>query len=416
MFRLCDSATKGIVVTPCRLRLVRRYFRSAAVMGCIASVACALAGCHSVDYNARSLPLEYQAPALPTSTELNLEQMGGFAVGSSQIDAGDLVTVTVYSGNGDEKATPYPVRVAQDGTVMVPLIGSVQIGGVEPIVAEQRIATAGIDRGIYRQPYITLTVTEHAVNRITVLGAVGKSGMVELPRGSSDLASALAAAGGLTPDAGTRVEILHRGSMLLTADQPARPGDDSRAVKLASYNDPVHAAGGSPMFPAPPIQPHTTQPPAPATQPQPAMEMSQIDLAQVGPAAPVSRKLDDGDVVMVQPREKRFIHVTGLVTKPSEVELTRDKELRVLDAIAMAGGTSSIVADKVFVIRQLPNMQAPAVIKVSMAAAKRNGNENLRLAAGDLVSVEATPATMFVDTIGKFFRIGMGLNSSFAAF
>lgn len=144
--------------------------------------------------------------------------------------------------------------------------------------------------------------------------------------------------------------------------------------------------------------------------------MSEIDLSQSGIAASTSRKLDDGDVVMVQPREKRFIHVTGLVQKPSEIELTRDKDLRVLDAIATAGGSSSLVADKVLVIRQLPNMQEPIVIRVSMAAAKRNGDENLRLAAGDLVSVESTPATVLVDTIGKFFRIGMGLNSSFATF
>jgi len=275
--------------------------------------------------------------------------------------------------------------------VMVPMIGAVPIGGVEPAVAEQRIAAAGIERGIYRQPYVTLTISEHAVNRVTVMGAVVKPGVVELPCGACDLASALAAAGGLTPEAGTQVEVLHRGSAALAAAQHRSidgSGSKSNGVVLASFNNPVK------------VQP----------------EMSRIDLSQAGAATPESRKLDDRDVVMAQPREKRFIHVTGLVQKPNQFELERDKDIRVLDAIAMAGGASSLVADKIFVIRQLPDMPEPAVIRVSMSAAKRSGEENLRLAAGDLVSVESTPATMIVDTAGKFFRVALGLNGTMAAF
>ena len=82
----------------------------------------------------------------------------------------------------------------------------------------------------------------------------------------------------------------------------------------------------------------------------------------------------------------------------------------------MAGGATSPLADKVYVIRQFPDMPQPAVIKVSMAGAKRNGEENLRLASGDLVSVESTPATMAMDTVAQFFRVGLGINGSIAAF
>jgi len=56
------------------------------------------------------------------------------------------------------------------------------------------------------------------------------------------------------------------------------------------------------------------------------------------------------------------------------------------------------------------------VIKVSMSAAKQNGDENLRLAAGDLVSVESTLTTMTLDTVGKFFRLAVGLNGRVAGF
>src|SRR5687767_5116862 len=92
-------------------------------------------------------------------------------------------------------------------------------------------------------------------------------------------------------------------------------------------------------------------------------DVSRIDLASAGPIASQNRKLDDRDVVMVLPEDKKVIHVTGLVKTPDQYELTHDKDIRVLDAIAMAGGTTSLVADKVFVIRQIPGNPEPAVIK-----------------------------------------------------
>ena len=82
----------------------------------------------------------------------------------------------------------------------------------------------------------------------------------------------------------------------------------------------------------------------------------------------------------------------------------------------MAGGVKSPLADKVFVIRQFPDMPEPAVIRVSIASAKRNGDQNLRLASGDLVSVEATPATMIVDTATNFFRVAIGLSGNIVTF
>jgi polysaccharide biosynthesis/export protein len=83
---------------------------------------------------------------------------------------------------------------------------------------------------------------------------------------------------------------------------------------------------------------------------------------------------------------------------------------------SISRGIKSPLADKVYVIRRLPDMQEPVVIQVSMARAKRNGRENLRLAPGDLVSVEATPATMISDTVSSFFRVGLGLSGNIMAF
>jgi len=80
--------------------------------------------------------------------------------------------------------------------------------------------------------------------------------------------------------------------------------------------------------------------------------------------------------------------------------------LMLLEAIAQAGGTALSIADKVHVVRNLPGRNRPAVIEVSLADARNGGPDNLRLAAGDVVSVEETGFTMAVQTLQSFFRVG----------
>jgi polysaccharide biosynthesis/export protein len=285
------------------------------------------------------------------------------------------------------------------------LVGMVHVAGMEPSEAEQQIAAAAIQRNVYRQPSVTLQVTEQAVNRVTVLGAVASPGVHALPRGSSDLVSALAAAGGLTEEAGTKVDVLHQASPTFVATTENGQGAAAHdGVQLASYD-------GAAPFPPPAV----SGPPRMAmSTPQP--QTMRIDLAQAEPMKGPTYRLGDRDVVMVLPDDKRLIHVTGLVRKPDQFEMPRNHDITVLDAIALAGGTSSLLADKVYVIRQLPDMPKPAVIEVSLAKAKRDGNENLRLAPGDLVSVEQTLATTVFDTATNFFRVAIGLSGNLATF
>ena len=198
-------------------------------------------------------------------------------------------------------------------------------------------------------------------------------------------------------EASMQVDVLRHGASQLAAGTQSPHSTGADDVQLASYNGPV----------APPFAP-----PGMLATP----EATRIDLAQVNDSIGGNCQLGDRDVVMVHPKEKRLIHVTGLVQKPDQYEMPFDKDMRVLDAIAMAGGIKSPLADKVFVIRQFPNMPEPAVIKVSIASAKRNGETNLRLASGDLVSVEATPITMMTDTAQNFFRVAIGLSGSIVTF
>lgn len=311
----------------------------------------------------------------------------GPGTGTNEISPGDLLEITVFSGRGDEQEKkPIQVRVTKEGTIDAPPIGPVPVAGMEPFAAEQQIARAAMDRGIFVRPSVTLQVLTPAVNRVTVLGAVTEPGVKEIPKGSCDLARAIAAAGGLTDEAGTKVDVVRYSTQPFLAGPASQPQTGPGGVVLASYNSP-----------SPP-------------------KTERIDLAQAVGHTQHTHSLGDRDVVMVLPQEKQFIHVTGLVRTANQFELPRHQDVTVMDAIALAGGVSSPVADKVYVIRRLPNQAEPAVIEISIREAKKNGNENIRLASGDLVSVERTMTTICVDTMMSLFRVGVNVGGNLMAF
>jgi polysaccharide export outer membrane protein len=311
-------------------------------------------GCQSPHLTAETMPAALEVASANPTPYMNIAEMVAPGTGTNQISAGDLLEMTVTSGSraDEEEAKPFQVRVGDDGTVDAPPIGPVQVAGMEPPTAEQRISQAAIEPGVK-----------------------------ELPKGSSDLARALAAAGGLAEEASTKVDVLRNSTPSFMADAAAGSG-----VVQASYS------------------------------PESAPRTERVDLAQAPGKQTPSYSLGDRDVVMVLPQEKQFIHVTGLVRLPNQFELTRHQDVTVMDAIALAGGVSSPVADKVFVIRRLPDMKEPAVIELSIREAKADGKENLRLAPGDLVSVERTVSTVVVDSAMSVFRVGLSVGGNLVAF
>jgi len=356
-------------------------------------------GCQSAAYRAGSLPSEFRVSSTNNNQNINLAQVASPGASSALLAPGDLLEITVATGRDEEKITPTLARVADDGTVDVPIIGPVPVANMEAFDASQNIATLGIQRGMYHHPLVTVEIKSKAVNRITVLGAVQEPGVHELPRGGSDLLSALAAAGGLDEKASTEVEIIRQAKFGLAAQEvsppPAAITQDSSEVKLAAYQN----LGRPPT-------PQLNRQQTPGWQ---APQTVRLDLASGNPFSSADYRLSDRDIVRVVSRKKEVVHVTGLVNKPGQFELPKDQEIYLLDAIALAGGRSSPVADKIFVIRQSKNHSGPLLIQASLAKAKQNGAENLRLAAGDTITVEQTPTTAVVDTISKFFRFTFGV-------
>jgi polysaccharide biosynthesis/export protein len=346
-----------------------RFLGSTAILG----ILLAGSGCASRVYRADALPPDLVAPPALDLETVNLSGLTDRSVSAEVIQTGDVLDVTMVNDFTTLKTTTTPVRVAEDGSVLVPLVGPMVVGGMEVEQAEKLVNSESISRGIFRTPCINLAMKQCRLRTVTVLGAVNKPGSHELPRGSTSLMAAIVAAEGLSKDAGTAIEIRHTDSRANTADAMA---------SQASY-----------------------PPGAPSNAAEPQVLM--VDLAAASAGAVRVPDLRDGDVVHVAKRTLRPIYVLGLVRKPGDFAYPTDKEIRVLDALAMAGGCSNPVAENILIIRQVAGAPEPARISVSIQAAK-NGRDNLVLAPGDTVSIEQTPATMVVDVVQTFFRVSLG--------
>ncbi len=106
----------------------------------------------------------------------------------------DLVDVKVFQEDDLESK----VRISRNGTVTLPLIGEVKIGGRTPQEAARTVREA-LAKGYLINPQVTVNVVNFAKYRVTVLGQVQKPGSYDFPnREKLTLLEAIGLAGGYT--------------------------------------------------------------------------------------------------------------------------------------------------------------------------------------------------------------------------
>ena len=98
----------------------------------------------------------------------------------------------------------------------------------------------------------------------------------------------------------------------------------------------------------------------------------------------------------------------GLVRKPGEYHLPPNQNMQVLDALALAGERTLQIADKVLVIRRVARSSGAGGHRGQRPRGQAERGGELRLAPGDIVSVEETPATLLVRTFTDIVRFTVG--------
>ncbi|MBI3548184.1 MAG: polysaccharide biosynthesis/export family protein [Elusimicrobia bacterium] len=114
-----------------------------------------------------------------------------------RISPGDLIDVAVY---GDQELSR-KARVGQNGKISMPLVGSILIGGLPLLDAEDAVREKL--RKFYIDPHVTLFIQEYGAKQVFVLGEVQKPGTYRIPSETRmTVLEAISTAGGFTPVAG----------------------------------------------------------------------------------------------------------------------------------------------------------------------------------------------------------------------
>src|SRR5262245_52683605 len=177
------------------------------------------------------------------------------------------------------------VRVSEKGTISVPLLGEIPAGGLTRGQLERDLRERLAEKYV-RDPQVSVFVREYGSKRVFVLGAVARSGSYEM-LGPRSLLHVLAAAGGLTEEAGSEIYVI-RSREDGTVESSAVKVED-----LMSSHDP------------------------------------KLNVA-----------MQPGDIVSVPIEHMLFVYVDGAVRNPGRIDQPAGRSLTLLQAIAKAGGAT----------------------------------------------------------------------------
>jgi polysaccharide biosynthesis/export protein len=238
-----------------------------------------------------------------------------------RIGAGDLLDISVFEALDLNRT----VRVSADGELTLPLVGDVHAAGLSSHELEA-VLDELLRRNYMTDPHVSVFVREMESHAVSVLGAVENPGVYQI-RGAEPLIEVLSMSHGLADDAGDTVIVMRHGTSASSASaDPPDPISAAAADALASSA----RLNGKPQAVAGPAAPES-------------VEIKLKDLLESGDASH-NVMVNPGDVVKV-PRAG-IVYVVGDVHKPGGFLLKTNENISVLQALALAEGTTHTASGK----------------------------------------------------------------------
>ncbi len=206
--------------------------RRIATLLCITAIVAVIA---SAAAGAQDAPPDRSPVRTPTGASAGAET-GGQAARSNEYHIGprDLVAVRVF----EEPQLNVDVRVNEDGTIRLPLVGNVPAEGLTENELAARLKKI-LESSLLQRASVSVEVLEFRARPISVIGAVHKPGNLDVS-GRLTLLEALTDAGGLTENHGNVIKVLRRAENGLT-DQVSISVDDLLVRADPDVNIPIFA-------------------------------------------------------------------------------------------------------------------------------------------------------------------------------
>ncbi len=276
----------------------------------------------------------------PMSPPLAPYEVGSTGFGSgaaSPIGNGDLIEISVF----DTPELSGKLRVSDTGDVILPLVGKLHVGGMKAEGAAALIRQQFINGSYLRDPQVTVFIAEYATQNVSVLGEVKNPGIYPA-LGPHHLLDYISAAQGLTNLAGTRITITH-------AANPAAP----EQVKVT-----------------------TGATPTPENNPE----------------------VFAGDTVYVE--RTGVIFVVGEVMRPGGFPMDHDGHLSILQAMALAQGTTPTAAKSAARLIRT-NAQGRQEIPVNLKKILQSKSTDLAMQDNDILFIPSSAVKGAMRTVAQ---------------
>ena len=241
----------------------------------------------------------------------------------------DLLDISVF-GLNDLNRT---VRVSEDGTITLPLLGEVKVEGLTKTGLEKKLSEL-LEEKYLHNPQVTVFIREYQSTRVSVLGAVNNPGLYDL-LGRETLMQIISQAGGLTTDAGNEIVIM-------------------RQLSDGTSN---------------------------------SLRISIDDLFLRGDAT-LNIPLQPNDIVNVPIDKTVFVYVMGQVNRSGALAVKRSNIPTLLQAIAQAGGFSERASKGRVIIKRKDEKTGREIqIKVNVKSIIKRRKKDIQLLENDVVFV-----------------------------
>jgi polysaccharide biosynthesis/export protein len=303
---------------------------------------------------------------LPETSVSGAEQSGNLRAPEYRIGTNDLLEINVF----DVPELNRKLRVAASGEISMPLLGSVQAGGLTAqeleTVLESRL------RKYMKDPHVGVLVSTVESHPISVLGAVHKPGVFQV-RGPKSVLEMLSMAEGLADDAGDSVLVM-RGAGLRSNSSL-----DNGELQTDSRN------ANASLQANPNGQKREQDPQPEATGDPQTIQVNLRNLLQSeDPRLNVT--VYPGDIVKVV--RAGLVYVVGEVKKPGGFVLKGNERMTVLKAIALAEGfTPTSKRTRAKIIRPSSINGANQEISINLAKILAGKAPDPTLTAADVVFV-----------------------------
>lgn len=264
---------------------------------------------------------------------------------SYRLGPDDQIVVSVADS---EEIANRSVQIDTNGEAGLPLLGRLKVGGLTVRQFEQDLAERL--KTYYKNPQVTVTISEFRSQPVSVIGAVKQPGVHQL-RGAKTLIEMLSLAGGLRDDAGNSVKVTRRKEW-----------------------------GPVPL-------------PGAVADPSGEFTVGEVALREIMMARrpEANIRIRPNDVITIPKAD--LVYVIGEVNKSGGFVLAERADMSVLQAVSMAGGLTKLAGGKnARILRPTANGGTREEIAVDLRKIFEGKGEDIAMQPEDILFVPTNAA------------------------